>query len=145
MHSFRLAACIGSAHALLGLPATLASLTTFVTADGRLLIGDGYWTEPPSAEYLAGWGARADELPNLAQLHGWFEQHRLTISDEYHATVADWDAYEEPWAANLEGYAHAHPEDPDSAGMLAWANEAHTRRRLGPGVLGFALVRATPA
>ena len=72
----------------------------------------------------------------------WFEHHKLNIFDEYLATIADWDAYEGPWAANLETYAHAHPDDPESGEMLAWANEARTRRRLGPGVLGFALVLA---
>jgi SAM-dependent methyltransferase len=143
VHAFRLVACVGSTHAYGGLSPALASLTTFLVPGGRLLIGDGYWTESPSPEYLAGWGATADELPDLAGLHGSFEQHRLMISDEYLVTVADWDAYEEPWLANLEGHARANPDDPDSAGMREWAREARARRELGPGVLGFALVLAT--
>ncbi len=142
--AFRLVACVGSSHALGGLTEAIARLTTFLAPGGRLLLGDGYWTEPPSAEYLAAWGATVEELPDLAQLHAWFDEHRLGIADEYHATVADWDAYEEPWATNLETYAAEHPKDPDAPEMLAWAAEARARRRLGPGVLGFALVLTTP-
>jgi SAM-dependent methyltransferase len=141
--SFRVVACVGSTHAYGGLSPALARLTAFLVPGGRLLIGDGYWTEPPSAEYLAAWGAEADEMPDLAGFHAWFDQHRLTISDEYLATVADWDAYEEPWLANLDAHVGDHPDDPDSAGMSEWANAARARRRLGPGVLGFALVLAT--
>ena len=143
LHAYRLVACVGSAHAFGGLSPTLANVTTFLERGGRLLVGDGYWTEPPSAEYLAAWGATADELPDLAGFHHWFEQHQLTISDEYLVTVADWDAYEEPWLANIEGHAQGNPDDPDSAGMLEWAREARARRAAGPGVLGFALVLAT--
>jgi hypothetical protein len=143
MHSFRLVACVGSTHAYGGLSPALARLSELLAPNGRLLIGDGYWTESPTPAYLAGWGATAAELPDLAGFHAWFEQHRLNISDEYLVTVADWDAYELPWLANLDGHAHAHPEDPDSAGMLEWANEARARRRLGPGALGFALVLAS--
>jgi cyclopropane fatty-acyl-phospholipid synthase-like methyltransferase len=143
--SFRLVACVGSTHAYGGLSPALAQLTAFLEPNGRLLVGDGYWTEAPTPAYLAGWGATADELPDLAAFHAGFERNRLSISDEYLVTVADWDAYEEPWLANLEGHAQANPDDPDSAGMLEWAAEARARRRLGPGVLGFALVLATVA
>jgi hypothetical protein len=106
--SFRLVACVGSTHAYGGLSPALAQLTAFLEPNGRLLVGDVYWTEPPTPAYLAGWGA-----------------------------------YEEPWLANLEAHAQANPDDADSAGMLEWAAEARARRRLGPGVLGFALVLAT--
>jgi cyclopropane fatty-acyl-phospholipid synthase-like methyltransferase len=140
---FRVVACVGSTHAYGGLTSALARLTAFLEPGGRLLIGDGYWTERPTPEFLAVWGASADELPDLATFHAWFDEHRLNVSDEYLATVADWDAYEEPWLANLEGHARSQPDDPDSAGMLEWAAEARARRRLGPGVLGFALVLAS--
>jgi SAM-dependent methyltransferase len=142
-HGFEIVACVGSTHAYGGLSPALARLTAFLRPGGRLLIGDGYWTEPPSAEYLAGWGATADELPDLTGFHAWFAQHGLNIADEYLATIADWDAYEEPWLANLEAHMQAHPDDPDRDGMRAWAAEARARRRLGPGVLGFALVLAS--
>jgi cyclopropane fatty-acyl-phospholipid synthase-like methyltransferase len=141
--AFRVVACVGSTHAYGGLSPALASLTEFLEPSGRLLVGDGYWAEPPSVEYLAGWGATADEFPDLTAFHAWFEQHRLNISDEYLATVADFDAYEEPWLANLDAYTQAHPEDPDSAGMIEWATGTRARRRLGPAVLGFALVLAS--
>lgn len=143
LRSFRIVACVGSTHAYGGLSNALARITEFLQPSGRLLIGDGYWTEPPTPEYLDGWGATADELPDLAQFHAWFAQHGLNISDEYLATVADFDAYEEPWLANLDSYSRAHPDNPDSPGMLEWANQARARRRLGPGVLGFALVLAS--
>jgi cyclopropane fatty-acyl-phospholipid synthase-like methyltransferase len=145
LRSLRVVACVGSTHAYGGLSPALASLSMFLTPGGRLLVGDGYWTEPPSAAYLAGWGATAAELPDLTQFHRWFEEHRLTISDEYLATPADWDAYEEPWLANIDGHVREHPDDPDAPGMVTWANETRARRRLGPGVLGFALVLATVA
>jgi SAM-dependent methyltransferase len=142
MQTLRLVACVGSTHAYGGLANALPELARFLGPTGRLLIGDGYWTQPPTPTYLAGWGATADELPDLAGLRASFERNRLKISDEYLVTPADWDAYEEPWLANLDAHARANPDDPDSAEMLEWANEARARRSLGPGVLGFALVLA---
>jgi cyclopropane fatty-acyl-phospholipid synthase-like methyltransferase len=141
--SLRLVACVGSTHAYGGLPTALPLLAKLLGRTGRVLVGDGYWTQPPTPAYLAGWGATADELPDLAGLRAAFERNRLNISDEYLVTPADWDAYEQPWLANLDAHAQANPDDPDSAGMLEWANEARARRRLGPGVLGFALVLAS--
>jgi SAM-dependent methyltransferase len=144
MRSFALVACVGSTHAYGGLSPALDNLIPLLTPNGRLLIGDGYWTEPPAPAYLAGWGATIDELPDIDGLHARFEQHRLDISDEYRVTVADWDAYEDPWLANIDAHVAAHPDDPDSVGMREWANETRARRALGPGVLGFALVLASP-
>jgi cyclopropane fatty-acyl-phospholipid synthase-like methyltransferase len=143
--SFDLVACVGSMHAYGGLSPALASLTELLALNGRLLIGDGYWTEPPTPAYLAGWGATADELPDLSGFRAGFEQHGLDIRAEYHATIADWDAYEEPWLANIDAHVEAHPDDPDTAGMRQWASETRARRELGPGVLGFALVVANRA
>ena len=143
LHGYALVACVGSTHAYGGLSQTFEALKIFLATDGHLLIGDGYWTEPPSAEYLAGWGATSDELPDRAAFEGSFGQHGLAVALQYDATIADWDAYEEPWLANIDAHVRDHPDDPDAPGMTAWANETRARRRLGPGVLGFALVLAT--
>jgi len=45
-----------------GVGGTLAVLAGFVASGGKLLFGEGYWREEPSAEYLVALGAAREEL-----------------------------------------------------------------------------------
>lgn len=62
------AACIGSIHALGGLHQTLAALRRVVRPGGWALIGEGFWEQPPAAEYLAATGIESHEFTPLAGL-----------------------------------------------------------------------------
>jgi ubiquinone/menaquinone biosynthesis C-methylase UbiE len=55
-HSFDLAICLGSTHAFgsgeTAYPNTLQALQQLVRPGDQLLIGEGYWKQPPASEYL---------------------------------------------------------------------------------------------
>lgn len=137
------ALCIGSTHALGGLRQTLARLPRRVEPGGWVLLGDGYWKQPPPAEYLQALGASADDyLTHAGNLDllvraGLIPLHACT------ATQDEWDQYEWAYLRGIEAHAAAHPEDPDGPGML---DRARTWRdvvaRWGRDTLGFGLYLA---
>jgi cyclopropane fatty-acyl-phospholipid synthase-like methyltransferase len=116
--SFDLIACIGSTHAAGGYRGVLKTARRLLRAGGMLLVGEGYWKRPPSAEYLAFLQATADE-------HGTHQDNQTTGADEgfelltcSECSQEEWDAYEEQYALNVEAYVHANPHDPEADAML---------------------------
>lgn len=60
---FSLGICVGSTHALGGFVPTLKALQKCVKKGGHILIGEGYWKQRPSEDYLdALGGAEESEL-----------------------------------------------------------------------------------
>ena len=140
---FGLAACVGSSHALGGLPATLAALAVRVRPGGWMLVGEGFWRIEPSSGYLrALGGATRDELPDLAGLLAAGAPHGLRPVGLRVASDDDWDAYEWTLIANGDSYATEHPDQPGVDELRAWVQEARERcsRPDGRATLGFALV-----
>jgi SAM-dependent methyltransferase len=132
---FELVICVASSHALGGFPEALGALRDLVVPGGQLLLGEGYWRQPPSEAYLeALGGATADELPDYAGLMAAAEAAGFT---PLHAAVAsehDWDRYE--WRLILNAERHGHPA------LLERAARARARVTMPGGreTLGFALV-----
>ena len=140
---FGLGVCVGSAHALGGLAATLARLSAAVRPDGWVLLGEGFWRRDPSPAYLqALGGATREELTHLPGLLRAGDAHGLRPVAVRIASDDDWDAYEWTLIANGDRYATAHPERPGVAELRAWVEEARGRCLLPDGrdTLGFALV-----
>jgi SAM-dependent methyltransferase len=140
--SFDLAILVGSTHAFGDLATALRSLRGLVRPRGQVLLGHGYWKRPPDPEYLAGFGASRDELGShddllsAADLAG-FEPLASTLS-----SPAEWDAYEDPYAANIERFCAEHPGDPDRDAMLERIrNWRRLYQRWGRDTLGFGLYR----
>jgi SAM-dependent methyltransferase len=140
---FDVVLCIAASHALGGFPDALGALRELVRPGGEVLVGEGYWCQPPSAEYLdALGGASADELPDYSGLMRAAEQTGLTPLHSSVASEADWDRYEWRLILNAERWAAANPEDPGAEVLRERARHARERMTMPGGreTLGFALV-----
>jgi SAM-dependent methyltransferase len=139
---FDLAVCIASSHALGGFPAALEALRVLVRPGGQVLLGEGYWRQEPSGDYLEVLGGTRDELPDYPGLMAAAAAAGLT---PLHATVSgerDWDRYEWTLILNAERWAARNAGDP-GAGVLRERAAAARARYTMPGgreTLGFALV-----
>ncbi|MFK7803725.1 MAG: cyclopropane-fatty-acyl-phospholipid synthase family protein [Anaerolineae bacterium] len=97
-NSFDLAICIGSTHAFgigeQAYPKALDQLSRLVKPGGQLLIGEGYWKQPPAQGYLDLLG----DTPGIYHTHAenvWFAERRGLIP-LYTAVSNDdeWDHFE---------------------------------------------------
>jgi SAM-dependent methyltransferase len=141
--SFDLVLCIASSHALGGFPDTLGALRDLTVPGGQVLLGEGYWRQPPSDDYLeALGGASADELPDYPGLMRAAEEAGLTPLHSSVASEADWDRYEWRLILNAERWAAAHPVDPGAGVLRERARMARERMTMPSGreTLGFTLV-----
>lgn len=122
------AMCIGSTHAFGGLEPTLRALAAIVPANGRALLGEGYWATEPTAAAAELFG---DAIPGplgavreTCITNGWRINHVST------ASLDEWDEFE---ATARAGLATEHAE--------ARKAEYESVYR---GVLGFAYLVLTP-
>jgi SAM-dependent methyltransferase len=92
------AIAIGVAHAWDGLPGMLAALRSLAP---RILIGDGFWAEPPSQAALQGLGAEPGELGSLDELLASVGALGFEVVDVQAASLDEWDAFESSWRAGL--------------------------------------------
>ena len=138
--SFDLVVCIGSTHAAGGYRNTLRTARRHLRHYGQLLVGEGYWKQTPSADYLAFLQMAAEEHSSHEgnQLSGASEGFDLVTCSE--CSQEEWDAYEDEYARNVEDYVQANDHDSDAAAMLA---RIHLWRkaylRWGRETLGFGL------
>jgi SAM-dependent methyltransferase len=142
--SFTLAACVGSTHALGGLAGTLERLAALVRPGGYLLIGEGFWASPPSAEFLDALpGAREDELAGYPQLLVAGGPFGLEPVYAITASAQDWEHYEWANIIRADRYARQHPDENGVELLHARVEAARRRRALAAAngeTLGFALV-----
>ena len=140
---FDVVLCIASSHALGGFPDALRVLGELVPPGGEVLLGEGYWRRPPSAEYLdALGGASPDELPDYTGLMRASEEAGLTPLHSSVASESDWDRYEWRLILNAERWAAANAADPGAEVLRERARRARERMTMPGGreTLGFALV-----
>ncbi len=140
---FDVVLCIAASHALGGFPDALGALSRLVRPGGELLLGEGYWRQQPSTDYLdALGGASADELPDYSGLMRAADEAGLTPLYSSVASEADWDRYEWRLILNAERWTAAHPADPGAEVLLERARHARERMTMPGGreTLGFALV-----
>jgi len=133
--------CIGSTHALGGLESTIQTLKRLVKKNGYILIGEGYWKQTPSAEYLeALGGADESECKSHADTVKAGEDLGLIPLWSYVANEDDWDDYEWLYSSSIENYCLENPDDPDFEAMLerirTWRQ---TYLKWGRDTLGFGL------
>lgn len=111
---YDLAVSIGAVHAWPGTTReALRSLRATVKPGGRVLFGDAYWTEKPTAAALAGLGAEEDEfvgsLADLVQAaaDAGFAPLRTTVADQREMDVFESNGragWGERWALDHPGH-----------------------------------------
>lgn len=118
-HRFDLVLNVGASHAFGGLLPTLAAARAHLAPGGRVLIGDGYWEQEPSADAVEIFGDLTDLATTLDEVaaDGWVPLHGHISSRR------ELDAYEWACWGSLAAWALDHPDDPDSSGLLATAAE----------------------
>jgi len=124
-----------------GVGGTLAVLAGFVVSGGKLLFGEGYWREEPSAEYLVALGAAREELKDFEGTIQAAVEAGLDLKRAVTSSIEDWDAYEDAWARNGERYADAHEDEEGVDELREWIANGRARYRElgGRETLGFGL------
>jgi SAM-dependent methyltransferase len=123
-HSFAIASCIGASWIYGGHEGTLDALIGMVEPGGWVVVGEPFWLQEPSAEYLE---ASGDARESFGSHHANAEAGEERGLELVHTLVSnedDWDRYEGlQWYAAAE-YARTHPDDPDLTELM---------RRVGKG------------
>ncbi|HEV8452645.1 MAG TPA: class I SAM-dependent methyltransferase [Gaiellales bacterium] len=123
----------------------IGRLTALARPGGLVLLGEGYWRQPPGDAYLDALGATADDMLDWQATLRIGAPHGLALVKALPSSVEQWDGYEATWAANGERYAAEHLGEPGLAEFLDWIRNG--RRRYtelgGRDTLGFALLLFT--
>lgn len=114
--------CVGASHAFGGLEATLAGAGSHVAPGGRLVVGDGFWEQPPHAGTLAA-GFEVDDHRALADTVDVVVAAGWEVAAAHVSTADEWDDYEWSWTGAAVTWALDHAGDPDAAAVLAAARE----------------------
>jgi SAM-dependent methyltransferase len=147
-NTFDLALCIGSTHAFgsgqAAYPNALQALTKLVRPGGQLLIGEGYWKQPPAPEYLQligePLGIYHDHAANitLAEQHGLVPLYAAVSNED------EWDHFEWSHRMRIEKEAAERPNDEETAEKLnrsrIW-RDGYLRRGRNTMGFGFYLLR----
>jgi SAM-dependent methyltransferase len=142
--AFDLGICVGSTHAFgegeRAYPETIERLSEWVRPGGYVLIGEGYWKQPPAADYLKligdPPGIYRDHAGNIA-----FAEDRGLIAT--YATVSsddEWDDFEWSYYMQVRREAEANADAEDRAARLARARQWRDGYlRWGRATLGFGM------
>lgn len=125
--AFDLGICMGSTHAFdqgeAAFPNAIERLRELVRPGGLILLGEGYWKQPPAAEYLEllgdPVGIYRDHAGNIA-----FAEERGLHA--LYATVSnddEWDDFEWSHQRRIQQQADANPQGPQLAQRLARAKQ----------------------
>ncbi len=120
----------------------LPRLAELVRPGGLVLLGEGYWKQPPEDRYLEALGATRDELADWDGTVGMGDRLGLQLLRAVASSDEDWDRYEDTWAANGEAYGRAHAGERGLDEFLAWIRAGRRRYRElgGRETLGFVLM-----
>ena len=147
-HNFDLASCIGASWVFGGHADTLEALIRMVKPGGWVIVGEPYWLQEPSEDYLEASGVAREDFGSHFSNAEAGERRGLDLVHAIVSSNDDWDRYEGlQWYATAE-YARTHPDDPDLAAVVERVEKARaTYLRWGRDTLGWAIYmfrRRTP-
>ncbi|AMO94888.1 methyltransferase domain protein [Collimonas fungivorans] len=107
--------CIGSSHVFGGFEPCLSTCMQWLKPGGLLLVGEGYWKQPPADQYLAILGATRDELTSHSQNAQRALAHGYKLLTSTISSDDEWDQYEGLYYQTMMRHVTAYPADPDAA------------------------------
>jgi SAM-dependent methyltransferase len=135
-----LASCIGASWVFGGHAGTLDALVTMVKPGGWVIVGEPYWRQEPSVDYLEASGCAREDFGSHSSNAEAGEPRGLELVHAIVSSQDDFDRYEGlQWFATAE-YARTHPDDPDLAEMVERVSKARAAYlRWGRDTLGWAI------
>jgi len=116
--SYCMTSCIGGSWVYGGHKGTLEALAKMTRPGGLVLVGEPFWMEQPSAEYLEKTGYVLEQQGSHIGNVNAGEELGLVFLYSMVSSKDDWDRYEGlQWQA-AERYAASHPDDPDIEELL---------------------------
>ena len=139
-HSLDLASCIGAGWVFGGHANTLEALISMVRPGGWVIVGEPYWQQEPSGDYLEASGCAREDFGSHSSNAEAGERRGTDLVHTIVSNKDDWDRYEGlQWFATAE-YARTHPDDPDLAAVVERVEKAKaTYLRWGRDTLGWAI------
>jgi cyclopropane fatty-acyl-phospholipid synthase-like methyltransferase len=141
--------CLGASHALSGaspprhLTEALAALHGLVNPGGRVLLGEGFWERPPTADDLARmWpDTTAAEFTDLAGLADQSVAAGFRAEWIETASQDEWDDFESGYQADVQEWLATH----DAPGLRAEMDQHRSRYLRGyRGIMGLAYLTLIP-
>jgi len=143
---FDVASCLGATWIGGGLVGTAALLRRAIHDDGRILIGEPYWIEPPRAEALTAFDMRVGDFASLAGTQGRIASAGLELIELVAASQDDWDRYEAGQWNAMDRWLRENPDDPLHAEIRdALDRWRETYLRWGRRSMGWAVFVTRPA
>jgi hypothetical protein len=116
-------------------------MANLVSPSGFALLAPGYWKRAPDPAYLSALGGSEDQLQSLLATSATARSHGWLVLACHESTLAEWDAYEHAYAANVRTWCRANPTDPEAPGFSARIDKwAAAYRTWGRDTLGYALM-----
>ena len=138
--SFDLTMSVGSAWLLGDLKTALGTMRRWTKPGGLVLVGEGYWTQPPTSEYLDLLGASADDYGSHEDVIAAGTSLGLEPVYACVSSRTDWDRYEWTYFSNIERWARENADDPERDAILERGRLGRERYlRGGRDALGFGL------
>jgi SAM-dependent methyltransferase len=147
-NSLTLASCIGASWVFGGHAKTLDALVGMVEPDGWVIVGEPYWSQEPSDEYLQALKLTKDAIGGHVENVEAGQQRGLDLVHTLVSSKDDWDRYEGlQWHATAD-YARTNRDDADLPELLECvAKEKSAYLKWGRDALGWAIYvfRCQPA
>jgi SAM-dependent methyltransferase len=116
-HSLDLASCIGASWIFGGYANTLDALIGMVKPGGWVIVGEPYWQQEPSIEYLEASGCAREDFGSHCSNAEAGEQRGAELVHTFGSSKDDWDRYEGLQPRSVIGTSVGNPCYQDQRGM----------------------------
>ena len=141
-HTFDIASCMGASFIWDGYPNAVRAMKEAIKPNGKILIGEPYWTKEPRVpdDFLEGFKVYHEhELLQMARDEGFTFEYLIRSSEE------EWARYNAANWRGLVAWLKENPNDPDYIQVRQWLDkEQDSYLRWWREYLGWALYILTP-